>query len=732
LLLQKKTNKRYIATMSETGEEVDKPTALVQPRRRVRSHSLRPRADSAIFTGIPEEPDGGDQLMGPILRRKRVSSVPLGVDPRHAEFFGNEGPIMARGRHSVMGMAQLFPSQRVRQSSGGSFSGRVRQASGGSMRGGQSPHESPRPRRRQSSLMQGILRRKQVSLDLVAVEDDDDFFAPLVPADEVDVMPAAPEGEEMVIEATAGTEDEAAGKTPEPGKEVVKKPAEPEVKLFKPLVFSKPLKMKKGGGGGGHGAGGSVDEDVIEALEIQFEDQQKLKKHLDQLVEDAQSIGNDEMQGLVSSVRQLQEEVEADTEALQYALGLEKVPQPEESQETNATVANTGMETLEEKPEEEEEEGEKPRNIQERGKMFAPKAMDIKKAGRGDFIQTAILICIMIAFTGVVLGWHTEIDEEFSVFGPVGLACSTQCLGHHESQNYFRAHSHFEQDEFIQVTVRLDPHPDEEAHAMVQIVGAETGHVKALKAFGPPEVEEHAYFEEDFEVDSSWDHPHEEHLINIFSVYEDTELKHLNCTTPCMGDVEEQNYFSHEDSSFRLGEYIQLVMQVYPTENESNHENTLVNADIVGVESGEVKATATFGPAHHDKPEYFVSTIEVGFDNPDEEHVINVYSTDEEVSIEFTLSAYTNNNTVLSFALHATTLQPVAKYSELIAALIMILVYLFILLETIHRTLVAIFGSMVALFFFFLMHGVSTRRRCRREPVPVLPICSLMLTSICF
>jgi len=38
----------------------------------------------------------------------------------------------------------------------------------------------------------------------------------------------------------------------------------------------------------------------------------------------------------------------------------------------------------------------------------------------------------------------------------------------------------------------------------------------------------------------------------------------------------------------------------------------------------------------------------------------------------------------------------------------MILVYLFILLEWIHRTLVAIFGSMVALFFFFLMHGSET------------------------
>lgn len=37
-----------------------------------------------------------------------------------------------------------------------------------------------------------------------------------------------------------------------------------------------------------------------------------------------------------------------------------------------------------------------------------------------------------------------------------------------------------------------------------------------------------------------------------------------------------------------------------------------------------------------------------------------------------------------------------------------IIVYIFILLEIIHRTLVAIFGSLVALFFFFMMHGGHT------------------------
>ena len=62
----------------------------------------------------------------------------------------------------------------------------------------------------------------------------------------------------------------------------------------------------------------------------------------------------------------------------------------------------------------------------------------------------------------------------------------------------------------------------------------------------------------------------------------------------------------------------------------------------------------------------------------------------------------------LTFTLYASTLSPLAEHSVLIAALIMIFVYIFILLEVIHRTLVALFGSFVALFFLFLMHGGHT------------------------
>jgi hypothetical protein len=46
----------------------------------------------------------------------------------------------------------------------------------------------------------------------------------------------------------------------------------------------------------------------------------------------------------------------------------------------------------------------------------------IIKATRKDYFFTGALFCVMCAFVGVVLGWHTKLDESHSIFGPVGLA----------------------------------------------------------------------------------------------------------------------------------------------------------------------------------------------------------------------------------------------------------------------------------------------------------------------
>lgn len=100
-----------------------------------------------------------------------------------------------------------------------------------------------------------------------------------------------------------------------------------------------------------------------------------------------------------------------------------------------------------------------------------------------------------------------------------------------------------------------------------------------------------------------------------------------------------------------------------------------------------------FGPPDEEDRETFKEKFQVKWDNADSHHVIDVYS-ESENDLSFTLAA--QKQTSLS------------KNSVLVAALIMVGVYIFILIEVIHRTLVAIFGSMVALFFFFMMHGGET------------------------
>jgi hypothetical protein len=43
----------------------------------------------------------------------------------------------------------------------------------------------------------------------------------------------------------------------------------------------------------------------------------------------------------------------------------------------------------------------------------------------------------MIAFVGVCVGWETHDDENHSLFGVVGTACVTDCMGDTEVRNFF-------------------------------------------------------------------------------------------------------------------------------------------------------------------------------------------------------------------------------------------------------------------------------------------------------
>ena len=483
--------------------------------------------------------------MGPILRRKKVVSLPLG-NARHDFFFPPQHEEVEEEQQ------QQVPRTRTKQKSEGAalFAASMGEPTFPTVPPPHHPHvrqESHPPRRvKMDSLVKGILKRKQVSLDLMSPEAAD-FFA----VEEMEVMP--PTAEEEIVE-----EEE----------EVV-----PRKKPFYPLQFAP--RTYPIGGGHGHGAPAPAhaktlpDEETTQLLQKQVDDTKELKQHVGVLTEKLQEEDGEHgrFEILIRNVHTAQDKVEQDTTTLTTKLlgtsAAAAVVQPTPTAVDTAVAAEEEEDSSKVKQEEEEEDD------------------GIVKAQKGDYYRTGILATIMLGFTLACCLWHTHIEpfEHFSI----GLGCVTTCFGNIETQDFFFGHYTFQEGQIIELQMVLDPNPEINVDAIVQIVGVQSGEIKANLTFGPP-------------------------------------------------DLHYQQYFREE--------------------------------------------------------------VTVNWENPGEEHVIDVYSSDEAV--------------VLSFSLNTVVLQPLAEWSVLIAALIMIIVYFFILIEVIHRTLVAIFGSMVALFFLFLMRGGNT------------------------
>lgn len=119
-----------------------------------------------------------------------------------------------------------------------------------------------------------------------------------------------------------------------------------------------------------------------------------------------------------------------------------------------------------------------------------------------------------------------------------------------------------------------------------------------------------------------------------------------------------------------------------------------LDEDITGQQVRAVVYSESIGPLDSNEYRETVNTkVVVHWEDSEHHHIIDV-STSENHPVSFTLAAMVET--------------PLSQHSVLIAALIMIIVYTFNLLEFFHRTLVSIYGSMVALFFFFLIHGGET------------------------
>lgn len=64
----------------------------------------------------------------------------------------------------------------------------------------------------------------------------------------------------------------------------------------------------------------------------------------------------------------------------------------------------------------------------------------IVKATRFDKIKALVLAAIFIVLVGVCVGWKTHDDESHSLFGVVGIACVTDCMGDTKVRNFFNGH----------------------------------------------------------------------------------------------------------------------------------------------------------------------------------------------------------------------------------------------------------------------------------------------------
>jgi hypothetical protein len=514
---------------------------------------------------------GGTELMGPILRRKKVLSMPLAAG---GDFFITED---VGGPHRQL-------QHRERQLSYGATA-----AAAGTTREKQLSHEGDkttrqrqvtptslgtviRQRTKQSSFMDNLVRRKQISLDLLGPND---FFA--TPTEEEgEIVPLAPSaGEITVVPEDAELEE---------GQEPADRKKEDEKKLFLPLRFSKPLfqgKRAAGGHGhtGGHGPTPEIshgpsmyvtkaqafDEEAYEAIKRQSRHSETLKLQLSALqkkiAEEEDAEKKRDLESVSSQILETQTAIEEDQNVLLSKLTKEQ--EEAKGKQVDATEAGG----------EESDDLIKPSHAD-----FADADDGIVRADKCDKIKAAIVFLIMLTFTVVVCTWETHINAESHIYSPVGLACVTDCPGNLETRDFFaHEHNHFEPNELIQLIIHLDPNQNAEDHtfATVQIVGEESGHVKAVRELGP---------------------------------------------------------VSHED---------RLTFDAY---------------------------------------------VKVDFDDPEEHHIINVNSTDPNVELSFTLVAEVKT--------------PLANYSVIVAAVIMVVVYAFILVEVIHRTLIAIFGSVSRIAFW--------------------------------
>lgn len=445
-------------------------------------------------------------LMGPILPRKKVLSMPLCSAASHDFFQGSANipsrPILeeiAAEDGSFVSFSSNVQQQAAAQGSHAHHRMRQNTApiSGRAFfQAGDVPHDdaySPtkRSRKKTNSFMAGLLARRAVAMDLLPADDADlgmyEFFRPH----------AAPMGLEHYGEETKEEEEEVedveTGAADEEGEETKFVPQDKEelaarkTKLFKPLIFA-PRKVMTGATGEHshpHGGGGAFCDVVTSAQ------QQKVKR-----VDDEKPT-NININLTTDAPRDGKDVVHA-SEAIPLTTAADDV----------SKKRDTFYDDIEGLDEDSQD-----------GTTSLKHDDHIIRATKKDYFFAGFLFVVMCCLVGVVVGWPTHLDESDSIFGPVGLACKTPCRGDIYDQDYFRGINQFNSGDIIVLTPHIDTTLTEESYLRMAIRGVKSNRTKWVSSdytFGPASVEGKRVTKE-ARVKVSWENPEEQHVIDVWS-----------------------------------------------------------------------------------------------------------------------------------------------------------------------------------------------------------------------
>jgi len=142
----------------------------------------------------------------------------------------------------------------------------------------------------------------------------------------------------------------------------------------------------------------------------------------------------------------------------------------------------------------------------------------IIRATKKDYKKLALLICILLFYSGVILGWNTSDHNDRVVEGELGIACVTPCKGNVKTRDFFYGHNTFSKDDVLEIQAYVDPTPAEDTYLEVKVVAYSHGsdNLEDTVEFGPIDNEKRTFFKERVYA-SNFKYPNVKHVMKIHS-----------------------------------------------------------------------------------------------------------------------------------------------------------------------------------------------------------------------